>query len=484
MKTNSLEFLAKQKKEAVAQDLAELAYLSLDFQSIVQGIKVDENFFEESLTRILEKMATRLKFERGQVIVVVDELENIVPVNNYKNEVLYKSLVATFGFRGAELADEVKYFNDLRSNNTRVDLENISETNYVLRTGNFLDEYPDEEFIRKITAKGITKPDYFGRLKKQYYGSYLPGLQAGQRKLSLEEYARIVLFPINKLSREGLAILGYISFDTPLTGVNPFEPISEYNMHYAQATIDQAVLPIMVSGFVKEIQALNEMLTQQAVMSAAGELASVAAHDIGNSNQNISINLQEIRNKIGKSSHGRKVLSELEAISEASRNIETLTSEFSSFGATLSSKKEYLYLGEIVDTTLKMLGTKLKDVNVQKNYLSKAGVIGNRDKLIALYANILGNAYDALKGIPDKRIDIRLEENGNRVKVTIRDNGLGINSDQLPKVFVPRFSTKGTQGLGLHSAYMITQDHQGVIVAKSRKKEYFEITTDFPISQA
>jgi CheY-like chemotaxis protein len=54
------------------------------------------------------------------------------------------------------------------------------------------------------------------------------------------------------------------------------------------------------------------------------------------------------------------------------------------------------------------------------------------------------------------------------VRISIRDTGVGIPPDILPKIFDPYFTTKekGT-GLGLSTAYSIIRKHDGFITAKS-----------------
>lgn len=57
---------------------------------------------------------------------------------------------------------------------------------------------------------------------------------------------------------------------------------------------------------------------------------------------------------------------------------------------------------------------------------------------------------------------------GRYVKVTVRDHGIGISDEHLPKVFDPYFTTKSKGfGLGLSTAYSIVKNHGGHITVES-----------------
>ncbi len=57
---------------------------------------------------------------------------------------------------------------------------------------------------------------------------------------------------------------------------------------------------------------------------------------------------------------------------------------------------------------------------------------------------------------------------GNYVKIVVRDKGVGIPKNILPRIFDPYFTTKHQgSGLGLATAYSIIQNHDGWITAES-----------------
>ncbi|QDT52014.1 C4-dicarboxylate transport sensor protein DctB [Caulifigura coniformis] len=75
-----------------------------------------------------------------------------------------------------------------------------------------------------------------------------------------------------------------------------------------------------------------------------------------------------------------------------------------------------------------------------------------RMKVHHILVNLLYNAADAIAGNPDGTIIVRTSIDGGMAKVTVEDNGRGIPSDDLDRIWEPSFTTKSepNHGLGLH----------------------------------
>lgn len=78
--------------------------------------------------------------------------------------------------------------------------------------------------------------------------------------------------------------------------------------------------------------------------------------------------------------------------------------------------------------------------------------------------NLLSNSRYAVLGREKKRIDIRLESIGEKIRVTVEDTGGGIPTEILDRVFDPYFTTKiddGGTGIGLYMSKAIVEDNLG-----------------------
>jgi two-component system sensor kinase FixL len=85
--------------------------------------------------------------------------------------------------------------------------------------------------------------------------------------------------------------------------------------------------------------------------------------------------------------------------------------------------------------------------------------------------NLLINAFDAVKDAParERKVVVRAETNGaGTVEISVRDNGIGLTSDKLAKIFQPFYTTKREGlGMGLPISRSITEAHGGRLWAEN-----------------
>ena len=121
-----------------------------------------------------------------------------------------------------------------------------------------------------------------------------------------------------------------------------------------------------------------------------------------------------------------------------------------------------------LDTTLRLLGDRIArgGVAVQTHYDAVRAISAHGATLNQVWMNLLGNALDAVEGVPSPTITITARSAGRDIEITIRDNGRGIAAEVVPRIFEPFFTTKpighGT-GLGLSIAYGAVKSHGGTI---------------------
>ncbi|HEY2897619.1 MAG TPA: ATP-binding protein [Gemmatimonadaceae bacterium] len=100
-------------------------------------------------------------------------------------------------------------------------------------------------------------------------------------------------------------------------------------------------------------------------------------------------------------------------------------------------------------------------------------VTGDRVQLQQVILNLVRNALDAMDGIHDRARDllIRTErEAGDRVRLTVRDAGVGVDDKSLDKLFDAFYSTKSDgMGVGLAVSRSIIESHRGRIWASQNE---------------
>jgi len=104
---------------------------------------------------------------------------------------------------------------------------------------------------------------------------------------------------------------------------------------------------------------------------------------------------------------------------------------------------------------------------------AEARVWAAEGELHQVFANLLGNAVDAMTGGGRNggRLTLHMATAEARVQVGVRDTGPGIPERDLAAIFEPFFSTKtnrGGTGLGLAISRGIVEAHQGTLSAESR----------------
>ncbi|HEY5022626.1 MAG TPA: ATP-binding protein, partial [Gemmatimonadaceae bacterium] len=96
-------------------------------------------------------------------------------------------------------------------------------------------------------------------------------------------------------------------------------------------------------------------------------------------------------------------------------------------------------------------------------------VTGDRVQLQQVILNLLRNALDAMVELHDRprRLLIRTEhEDGDRVRVTVRDAGVGVDRESINKLFDAFYTTKREgMGVGLSVSRSIIESHRGRIWA-------------------
>ena len=100
-------------------------------------------------------------------------------------------------------------------------------------------------------------------------------------------------------------------------------------------------------------------------------------------------------------------------------------------------------------------------------------VIADKDALVRLFNNLISNAIEATEesGSGDP-VKIESTDHDTQVVISVSDKGTGISSDELNRIFEPRFTTKKHGlGLGLAMVKSIAEQASGKVWAESREGE-------------
>jgi len=224
-----------------------------------------------------------------------------------------------------------------------------------------------------------------------------------------------------------------------------------------------------------EIEEQKELMIAQSRHAAMGEMISMIAHQWRQPISVIAMDANNILVDIELDSLETKSLkNDVENIVEQTQHLSKTIDDFRNFFKPNKTKDE-VFIGDVFDETLDVIGTSLKNNNieVQNNFNSQTKVKIFSRELLQVFLNILKNAKEELieHKESDRKIINTIEENEQDIIVEIRDNGNGIPNEIIEKIFDPYFSTKDEKngtGLGLYISKVIVQRHLfGSIMAKN-----------------
>lgn len=153
------------------------------------------------------------------------------------------------------------------------------------------------------------------------------------------------------------------------------------------------------------------------------------------------------------------------------REIVGMQQEFSG----VSGIVEKVFLPEIIDIALQMSGYSLfmKKIQVNKIYNNPIFVTVDKTKLLQILVNLIQNAKDAVianQTESQKKIKFLLDEESTNSQVIIKviDNGIGIEQENMVKIFSFGFTNKAKgHGVGLHTSALAAKELGGSLRAES-----------------
>ena len=112
------------------------------------------------------------------------------------------------------------------------------------------------------------------------------------------------------------------------------------------------------------------------------------------------------------------------------------------------------------------------DPNIEFSWYPVARhIMVNADKtqMNRLFTNLIANAIEACKGIKAK-IEVNEQVNEGKIRISVKDNGEGIDPAMQSRIFIPNFTTKSSgTGLGLAMCKSIVEQANGKIWFETQK---------------
>lgn len=228
-------------------------------------------------------------------------------------------------------------------------------------------------------------------------------------------------------------------------------------------------LESLVSARTRERDDERMRSINSAKLASLGEISAGIAHEVNNPLTIIQGKVEAIYSQMSRGNHSPEtVRPHLERITAMVERITRIVRGLKYFARDASNDPDLEFsVQNMVQEVQSLCMMKIKEHGIQLDVtLPEEEILGfgREVQLSQVIVNILQNAIDSIKGLPQARIELKIESKNDRCYFSISDNGPGIPDSIKEKIFQPFFTTKpvgkGT-GLGLSIAHGIIQQHQG-----------------------
>lgn len=225
------------------------------------------------------------------------------------------------------------------------------------------------------------------------------------------------------------------------------------------------------------------------------KLIRVLTHEIMNSVTPIS-SLSNAINETLEETKGQKlelhkisdddfedIISSIKTIENRSKGLLKFVSSYKQLTRLPKPDFKEVDLVELVNHCNTLLKQKINEKQINFHFKNSETIIAQADydQIEQVVINLIINAIDAVSEQVNPEIRIEIFKNElNKHKIIVKDNGYGINSEEIEKIFTPFYTTKKEgSGIGLSLSRQIMRLHKGSIHVNSEIGKGSEFILEF-----
>ena len=300
------------------------------------------------------------------------------------------------------------------------------------------------------------------------------------------QYSYVLTLAIVVLLALLLAIYGSIEFAERL--VKPIEAlekqtgVAKNNIRLTEAKDESDEITTLVQSF---IQAQKE--------AAWSDVAKRMAHEINNPLTPIQLSAERIKKKYSSVFKGEDLDFITHSTETIVNQVEVLRGMVSAFGKFAEEPRLTIENFNIINLIKESTNLYSKRDNKKIFRLSlhaeSCDIQADEQKLRQVFNNLIKNALDATNNTSSPRISINTNEmeinNESYIKLTISDNGQGLEPSIAGNLFEPYVTTKAKgKGLGLAIVKHIIEEHKGHIELQNRETKGASVIITLPLFQS
>lgn len=229
---------------------------------------------------------------------------------------------------------------------------------------------------------------------------------------------------------------------------------------------------------ITEKKLLQEKLATSEKLAAMGQLASAVGHEIRNPLGVIKNSAYFLNMKL-KDAADEKVVKHLKILEKEVNSANFIISDLLDFARKKPPTFDQANLNETVKNTLAYI-TVPENIKVEIKLGEIPKMLLDKEQVQRVCQNLILNAVQAMP--EGGKLTIQTTKQDDSAKLIVRDTGVGIPKENMPKLFTPLFSTKAKGiGLGLVICKQIVEGHDGNITVESEVGEGSTFTVKLPI---
>lgn len=237
-----------------------------------------------------------------------------------------------------------------------------------------------------------------------------------------------------------------------------------------------------------DLRTAQEALIHTEKMAAMGRMSAAIVHEISQPLAAMEATLSAA--ELGLGSDDGKTSGRIGKARDMIRRMQRTTKHLKSFARKDTVELNRIDLRAPVQSALDLVQPRAKALGVApvvQMPTDPVCVMAGSVRMEQVLANLLLNALDAVETSTRPDVGVTLSVEGATAVITVRDNGIGIGEEVLPRVADPFFSTKQAGeglGLGLAICKVILTDFSGTLDIRSTPQVGTQVILSLPIASS
>jgi two-component system sensor histidine kinase HydH len=227
---------------------------------------------------------------------------------------------------------------------------------------------------------------------------------------------------------------------------------------------------VLILRDLREIKLLQEKVKRSEKLAAIGELAAGVAHEIRNPLSSIRGFAQFLRHSLKDKPQEKEYAETM--VTEVDR-INRVVTDLLTFARPMAIEISPTDITDLIEHSVRLVEADAlaREITIKRKISDLTRLPMDANQITQALLNLLLNALQAVPPKGQIEIGAYLDASDSQLHLWVKDNGPGIPSTQIEKVFEPFYTTheKGT-GLGLSIVHKIAENHNGEIRVNSPPK--------------